>query len=91
MVCFSGLAVFFINTTDLAGEQKAGGAGTGGGDLGIHLLLKIGSQPVEAAFRLNQFVLELGHPAGMGKIAAADNGKPFFAGPEVEVFGIEVP
>jgi hypothetical protein len=87
---FPRLFAFLVDTANLTGEQKQGGAGTGRRNLPVHGLLNIRPQPVKPLFGLNQFVLEFREPARVGEIAGAHDGDPLFSCPKGEVLRVQV-
>ena len=86
---FAGLTVFLVDAADLAGNDEADGGLVPmshrflGGGLPIRRL-----QGVETRFRRLQADADFGQPAGMGAIAAAQKGKAFIGGPEVQLLQV---
>ena len=90
MVDFAGPSSPLINAAYLSGEHKSCWYPAGGWDLPFNGGLQVRFQSVKAIFRINQFILKLRQPPGMGEITRSNEGDPFLLSPEGKMLGIQV-
>jgi hypothetical protein len=90
MVDFAGPFSPLINAAYLPGKHKSCGYSAGGWDLPFNGAFQVRFQSVKAIFRINQFVLKLGYPSGMGEITRSNEGDPFLLSPEGKMLRIQV-